>query len=130
MNRKHDNTEFGIDNGEYAVRRSRLSLIVAAVVCLLLAVVSWLMVMNAKDTKRLPLEIVGAQAGYTYVLSDVELEVSGAVVFLKKADCIEVIVPEDVTAPGTYAIPLEDLVLPEGVFLSELTGITLTVSEK
>ena len=128
MNRKHENTELGIDNGEYAVRRSRFSLVVAAVVCLLLAVVAWLMVMNVKDTKNLPLEVVGAQAGYTYVLSDVELEVSGAVVFLKAAERIEVIVPEQATAPGTYVVSLEDLVLPEGVSLSELTGITLTVS--
>ncbi|MBQ2773429.1 MAG: hypothetical protein IJF45_03670 [Clostridia bacterium] len=130
MNRKNENTELGIDNGEYAVRRSRFSLVIAAVVCLLLAVVAWLMVMNAKDTKNLPLEVVGEQPGYTYVLSDAELEVSGAVVFLKAADRIEVIVPEQATAPGTYVIALEDLVLPEGVSLSELTGITLTVSEK
>lgn len=130
MNRKHENTELGIDNGEYAVRRSRFSLIVAAVVCLLLAVVVWLMVMNVEDTKKLPLEVVGAQAEYVYVLSDAELEVSGAVVFLKMSDRIEVIVPEQATAPGTYVIALEDLVLPEGVSLSELTGIKLTVSEK
>ncbi|MBR2010242.1 MAG: hypothetical protein IKA06_00630 [Clostridia bacterium] len=130
MNRKHENTELGTDNGEYAVRRSRLSLIVAAVVCLLLAVVVWLMVMNVKDSKKLPLEVVGAQAEYTYVLSDAELEVSGAVVFLKMAERIEVIVPEQATAPGTYVIALEDLVLPEGVSLSELTDLTLTVSKK
>ena len=61
-------------------------------------------------------------------LSDAELEVSGAVVFLKAAERIEVIVPEQATAPGTYVVSLEDLVLPEGVSLSELTGITLTVS--
>lgn len=128
MNRKHENTELGIDNGEYAVYRSRFSLVVAAAVCLLLAVVAWLMVMNVKDTKNLPLEVVGEQSGYTYVLSDAELEVSGAVVFLKAAERIEVIVPEQATAPGTYMIALEDLVLPEGVSLSELTGITLTVS--
>ena len=130
MNRKHENADLAIDSGEYAVRRSRLSLVVAAIVCLLLAVVVWLMVMNVKDTKQLSLEIVGAKAEYQYVLSDTELEVSGAVVFLKKAEHIKVIVPADAIAPGTYVIALEDLVLPEGVSLSELTGLTLTVTPK
>ena len=64
------------------------------------------------------------------MLSDAELEVSGPVLFLKKAEKIEVKVPEEATAPGTYVIALEMLVLPDGLSLSELTGITLTVSKK
>ncbi len=130
MNRKHENEKLEIENGEYAVRRSRLSLVVAAVVCLLLAVVVWLVVMNVEDSKRLPLVLVGGESQYVYALSDAELEVSGAVVFLKKAEEIRVIVPEEANTPGTYVIALEKLVLPEGVSLSELTGITLTVSGK
>ena len=117
-------------NGEYTVRRSRLSLVVAAVCCLILAVLVWLFVMNAGDTKRLPLVLVGGADEYVYTLSDAELEVSGAVLFLKKAEKIEVVVPEEATQPGTYAIALDKLVLPEGVSLSELTGITLTVTKK
>ena len=130
MNRKHENADLAVDSGEYAVRRSRLSLVVATIVCLLLAVVVWLMVMNVEDTKHLALEVADAKAEYQYVLSDTEREVSGAVVFLKKAEQIKVIVPEDAIAPGTYVIALEDLVLPEGVSLAELTGITLTITEK
>ena len=130
MNRKHEEEKLVIDNGEYAVRRSRLSLVIAAVVCLLLAVVVWLAVMNVKDTKHLPLTLVGGDSEYTYVLSDAELEVSGSVVFLKMAEEIKVIVPEDANSPGTYIIPLETLVMPQGVSLSELTGITLTVTGK
>ena len=130
MNRKHENEKLEIDNGEYAVRRSRLSLVIAAVVCLLLAVVVWLAVMNVEDTKHLPLVLVGGESQYTYVLSDAELEVSGSVVFLKKAEEIKVIVPEEANSPGTYVIALEELVLPEGVSVSELAGITLTVAEK
>ena len=117
------------DNGEYTVRHSRLSTVVAAVCCLILAFLVWIAVMNASDTKRLPLVIVGGDSEYTYTLSDVELEVRGSVLYLKKAEKIEIVVPEEANAPGTYAIALEKLVLPEGVSLSELTGITLTVSE-
>ena len=118
------------DNGEYTVRHSRLSTVIAAVCCLILAFLVWIVVMNAEDTKRLPLVLVGGENEYVYTLSDVELEVSGAVLYLKKAEKIEIAVPEEAIAPGTYAIALEKLVLPEGVSLSELTGITLTVSEK
>ena len=130
MNRKHENDEVRTDNGEYAVRRSRLSRVVAAVICLLLAVVGWLAVMNVKDTKRLPLVLLDAEGEYSYALSDAELEVSGSVLFLKKAEKIDVTVPKEATVPGIYVITLDMLVLPEGVSLSELTGITLTVSEK
>ena len=118
------------DNGEYTVRHSRLSTVIAAVCCLILAFLVWIVVMNAEDTKRLPLVLVGGESEYIYTLSDVELEVSGAVLYLKKAEKIEIAVPEEAITPGTYAIALEKLVLPEGVSLSELTGITLTVSEK
>ena len=123
---KHMNDE----NGEYTLRHSRLSTVIAAVCCLILAFLVWIVVMNAEDTKRLPLVLVGGESEYIYTLSDVELEVSGAVLYLKKAEKIEIAVPEEANAPGTYAIALEKLVLPEGVSLSELTGITLTVSEK
>ena len=118
------------NRGEYTVHRSRLSMIVAAVCCLILAFVVWMLVMNAGDTKRLPLVLVGGGEEYTYTLSDAELEVSGSVLYLKKAEKIEVVVPAEAVEPGTYAIALEKLVLPEGVSLSELTGITLTVSKK
>ncbi len=130
MNRKHENAEFGIDNGEYAVRRSRLSLVVAAVVCLMLAVVVWLFVMNVEDTAYVPLEIKGGTADCTYVLSDTELQVNGTVLFLKKAECIEVIVPEGCDLPGTYTLTLANLVLPEGVSLTEVPNLTLTIEQK
>lgn len=127
---KHDIKSMNEDNGEYVERRSSLSLVIAAIACLLLAVLVWFFVMNANDTKTLPLVLVGGEDEYSYVFSDTELEVSGAVLFLKKAKQIEVVVPEEATAPGTHVLTIENLVLPEGVSLSELTGMTLTVSEK
>ena len=130
MNRKHENAELGIESGEYAVRRSRLSLVIAAIVCLLLAVVVWLFVMNVEDTAYVPLVIKGGAANCTYVLSDAELEVSGTVLFLKRADCIEVVVPETCGTPGTHTITLANLVLPEGVALTEIPNLTLTIEEK
>ncbi len=130
MNRKHENADLGIENGEHAAHRSRLSLVIAAVVCLLLAVVVWLFVMNVEDTAYVPLVIKGGAANCTYVLSDAELEVSGTVLFLKRADCIEVIVPETCGTPGTYNLTLANLVLPEGVSLTEVPNLTLTVEEK
>jgi NAD(P)-dependent dehydrogenase (short-subunit alcohol dehydrogenase family) len=44
--------DIGQGNGEYAVRRSRRANIVAIVVCLLLALLVWVLVMNAEDTER------------------------------------------------------------------------------
>ena len=128
---KHEFKRMDADNGDYAVRHSRLSLVIAAVVCLLLAIFVWLLVMNAGDTKTVPLVLVGGDAEYTYTLSDAELELSGAVFALKAVEKVEVEIPKDVaTVPGTHAIALEDLVLPEGISLAKLTGINLTVAKK
>ncbi len=130
MNRKHEQTGLDMDNSEYTVRRSRLSLVVAAVLCLLLSVIVWLFVMNVEDTAYVSLELKGGAQGCIYALSDAQLEVSGTVLFLKKADVIEVIVPDTMCTPGTYVLSLENLVLPEGVSLTEIPNLTLTVEGK
>lgn len=128
MNRKHGQQE--TDNSEYTVRRSRLSLLVAAVACLLLSVIVWLFVMNAESTAYVSLELKGGAEGCEYTLSDIELEVSGTVLFLKKAEVIEVIVSEEMNSPGTYTLSLANLVLPEGVALTEIPNLTLTVTSQ
>ena len=134
MNRKIDEQQNNLaeqENGVYIVRRNRGSNIVAAAVCLLIAFIVWLFAMSAEDTAILKLEAVGGNAEYTYVLSDSALEISGSIMSIKKADHIEVIVPAvAATEPGTYAISLEDLVLPEGVALTDLPQLTLTVERK
>ena len=130
MNRKHESAELGIEQSEYTPRRSYVSFIVAGVVCLLLALLIWVVVMNTEDTALVPLELTGGNDGYTYVLSDTDLEVSGTVYFLKQAECIEVQVPEAAIGSGTCEITLADLMLPEGVSLTGELSLTLTVTEK
>lgn len=128
MNRKHERVT--AENGEYAVRSSRKRDIVAAVVCLLLALVVWLFVMNADDTASVALTLQGGEQAYSYTLSAENLEVAGRVMAIKgaKRDGIVVNIPAEATAPGSYEIELEDLVLPEGVALTSLPELTLTVS--
>ena len=130
MNRKHENMDVGMEANEYMPHRKHVSTIIAAVVCLLLAFLIWLLVMNTNDTAYVALEITGGTEAYTYVLSDTELEVGGAVQFLKGSKTIKVIVPESATENGTYALQLADLVLPEGVALVEELHLTLTVTKK
>ena len=132
MNRKHIHEDITADNGEYAVRHNRKRDIVAVFVCLLLALVVWLLVMNADDTASVTLTLEGGTEAYSYTLSDDSLEVAGTVIFLKAAqrDSIVVKIPAEANAPGTYHIAVEELVLPEGVALTSLPELTLTVSEK
>ena len=99
---------------------------IALLSCLLLAVAAWLCVMNLEDTDYIPLAVEAPRAGYTYELSADGVEVTGAVYALKDLDRIGVIVPGHV--PGVYALAEEDLVLPEGVRLSDELSLTLRVS--
>ena len=130
MNRKHERVT--AENGEYAVRSSRRRDIVAAAVCLLLALVVWLFVMNADDTASISLTPQGGEQAFTYTLSAENLEVAGRVMAIKgaKREGIVVKIPVNATTPGVYAITLEDLVLPDGVALTTLPDLTLTVSAK
>lgn len=133
MNDKHrekGSVELQYDNGEYAVRRSYRSNIVAIIVCLVLAFAVWIVVMNAEDTNYIPLSISGVPEGYICVLSDSVIEVKGTVLSLKLADKAEIIFPEDAKSAGTYSIALEDLVLPAGVSLASGLDITITVEPK
>lgn len=130
MNRKHVQEDMTAENGGYAVQHSRRRDVVAAVVCILLAFVVWLFVMNANDTASIALYVEGGNDAYTYTLSAESLEVSGTVVAIKAAgrEGITVKVPADVTA--TCKITPEDLELPEGVALTSVPELTLTVSPK
>ena len=132
MNRKHINEDISVENGEYAVRHRRKRDVVAAVICLLLALVVWLLVMNVDDTAQITLEVADASETYTYTLSDESLEVTGAVVALKQAkqEGITVKLPEGATLPGCYTITPNELILPEGVALTALPELTLTVTPR
>ena len=126
MNRKNIEQENErLDNGEYAVHRSRRSNIIAAVVCLVLAFCVWLVVMNAQDTAYLPVEV---QGGGAYVLSVSSLEVKGTVTAIKKADRVIVVLPAAVSGPGTYVLTEKDLIFPDGVRPVEDVYLTVTVA--
>ena len=118
------------ETGEYALPRNRRANVIAAIVCLLLALAVWVLVMNAEDSNYVPVTLRDAPEGYECVLSDSVIEVQGSVHYLKMADAVEVIFPEDITGPGTYQLELEDLVLPEGVSLKGGMNLTLTVTRK
>ena len=127
MNRKHIHDDMTADNGEYAVRHSRKRDIVAAVICLLLAFVVWLFVMNADDTASVALALEGGNSAYTYTLSADSVEVTGKALTIKalQEDGILVKIPAEATAPGVYKV---ELVLPEGVALTSMPELVLTVT--
>ena len=128
MNRKHTlpiQEEETNTSGAYAVHRSWLVDIGALAVCLLLALLIWIVVMNTEDTEELALRVLAPQEGYTYTLSVEQLEVEGKTVDLKAAKSIGVCIPGH--ASGTYVLAEEDLVLPEGVHLTAPLTVTITV---
>ncbi len=99
-----------------------------ALVCVLLAFLVWLCVMNVRDTEHVSLEIKDALAGYTYELSTNSVEIEGNLATLKRVDAIHVEMP--MHGVGTYTIPEENILLPEGVSLASSTRITVTVRAK
>lgn len=99
-----------------------------ALVCIVLSFLVWLCVMNVRDTEHVSLEVKDALAGYTYELSASSVEVEGNIATLKSVNAIEIEVP--VHSAGTYTVPEENILLPEGVSLASNTRITVTVREK
>lgn len=129
MNRKNTESNDRFENGEYAVTRSRRTNIIAAVVCLLLAFLVWMVVMNAHDTAYLPVEITGGRADTRYVLSITSLEVKGTVNAIKRADRVVVRLPAEITTPGTYVLTEQNLIFPDGVRPVGEVYLTVTVAE-
>lgn len=114
---------------EYVVRRSRRADIIAIVVCILLALIVWVVVMNTKDTDYVELEIL-APGEYEYVLSENLLEVEGSVSALRRAEPIGVKVAR-FDEIGEYSLTLDDLMLPEGVTLvDDDIHVTITLEPK
>ncbi len=131
MNRKHEKIEKGEQmNDEYVVRRSRLSDVIAIIVCIALALTVWVMVMNTEDSDHVFTKVLEPASPYTYELSLEHLEVKGSVSALRHATWIGVRIPEEAVAPGVYQLTEADLIIPQGVRLAEPLNMTLTVSEK
>ena len=118
------------EDTNFTVRRTRSSGVIAAVLCLLLAVIVWLVVMQLEQTDTVGLSLKNAPDAYTCVLSDTMVDVRGTALALKALDTVEVVFPAWISAPGTYTLTAKDLDLPEGVVLAEELLLTVTVSEK
>ena len=118
-----------LQQGEYVVRRSRRSTIIALCVCVLLALVVWVAVMNAQDTDQIAIELLATSNEYSYTLSDAHIEVEGTVAVLRHVKVIEISV-SDYDEPGVYTLTEDQLELPEGVSLTKPLTLTITVAEK
>lgn len=114
---------------EYVVRRSRLSDVIAVIVCIALALMVWTLVMNTEDSDQIVTKVIDPNPSYTYELSLEYVEVHGTVATLRNAKFVGVRLPEGV-APGQYELDGDDLILPKGVRLAEPIQLTLTVCAK
>ncbi len=101
--------------------------LLVALVCVVLAFLVWLCVMNVRDTEHVALEIVEQRDGYVYELSSGTIEIEGNLVALKRVDAISVILP--VNEVGTYVITEEFLVVPDGISLTGNTRLIVTVTK-
>ena len=118
------------NNGEYLVRRNRIANIIAAVVCVLLAVFIWCAVMNIEITKRVPLS-VATNENYSYSLSTTAVTVTGSRaalrrVFYLSSDTI-FCVSEAMTSSSLVSIT-NTLTLESGAEISLGSGSDLTAS--
>ena len=132
MNRKLIDAQNDIEqqkSGEYAVRHNRVTTLIAAVLCLLLAVVVWVAIMGTGDSDYLPVQLLNVGEEYTYTVSVDLVEVTGTVGALRHADYVGIRVPENAVS-GVYHLTVDDLVLPEGVCLADEVDVTLTVRAK
>ena len=134
MNRKHVDTTDALEQqngGEYTVKSNFRVNIIAAAICLMLAVLVWIMVMNRTDSDYLSVCVTDQQAEYSYELSADVIKVEGKVADLRLADEICIRLPEN-AGVGEYKLSDGELelVLPDGVYLSVDTELIVTVKAK
>lgn len=115
------------DSGEYAVRRNVRADVVAAILCLLLAVVTWVLIMNSTDTDYLAIDTGNLPEGYS--VSVTELEVTGKVSDLRRGGTIGLPNLPVGMEEGTYTLRNEGLVLPDGLTLVGTPEVKLTVKK-
>ena len=119
------------NNGQFAVKRNHKADIVAILVCVLIALLVWLVLMNGVETDIVELVVVNKDPAYEYELSVTQVEVEGSAVDLRKVTEIPVKLPDGLE-PGVYR--LDDvhgaaLLLPEGISLARSLNLTITVTE-
>lgn len=134
MNHKHIDTTDALEQqngGEYTVKNSYLSTVIAAVICLLLALLVWIIVMSRPDSDYLSVCVVGQQVGYTYEVSADMIKVEGKVSDLRHAEVIGIRLPEQ-AGEGEYKLSEGQLELemPDGVQLAVDIELTVTVKAK
>lgn len=104
--------------------------VIAAVICLLLAVAVWMVIMGRNDSDYVRLELRGGSEEFHYELSATVLEVEGKVADLRHAEIVRVYVPKTITGPGEYYITSADMILPKGVAPAGDFSLTLKVTAK
>jgi hypothetical protein len=109
-------------------RHSVLGAMLAVLLCILLAGIVWVCVMNTQDTDFIPVRLE-APEGYECTLSVDGVEVEGKVSALRNLDVVVISIPDD-WGPGTHYVTTSMLVLPEGVTPSGAWDVTVTVKLK
>ena len=114
--------------------RKVLVSLLAAVICLLLAALVWVCVMNTQDTDYIPIRVI-APAEYECELSVDGVEVEGTVATLRTLKEIAVTVSAEDAAYVVYLggealMPEAMLQLPDGVHLTRDWSAVLTVTKK
>ena len=131
MNRKHieDPTLTEQQNGQYAVARNRRFDAVAALACLLIAVLVWLVFMNRTESDYVELVIAQPQAGYEYELSVTQVEIEGSVTALRDVTEIKIKLPALEEGKQVYTLCEANLEMPDGIVLSKALTLTVTVTK-
>ena len=116
-----------------APRRSIYGAIIAAAVCVVLALVVWVGVMNTQDTDYIPVRLVGPE-GYRCHVSVDGVEVKGRVSDLRNLDEIVIELDEQealrILFLGGGKADAEDyLKLPDGVTIAGDLNAVITVSK-
>lgn len=129
MNRKHIDpaAETEQQNGGYAVVHNRKADIIAIVVCLLIAVMVWLVFMNKTESDYVRLVVDKPAQGYEYELSVTQVEIEGRVTDLRDVSEVKVKLPA--ATEGTFVLNETALALPEGVSLTKSVTLTVTVTK-
>ena len=134
MNHKHIEATDALaqqSGSEYTVKSNRFTTVIAAAICLLLALAVWIVVMGRPDSDYLALCVLDRQEGYTYEVSADMIKVEGKVSDLRHAEVVGIRLPEQAGA-GEYKLSDGQLKLelPDGVQLSVDVDLTVTVREK
>ena len=133
MNHKQIDAPAGIEqqNGQYEVKRSCKLDVIAAVVCLLVALLVWLVFMNRTETDYVELVIANPQRGCEYELSVTQIEVEGSVIKLRSVSEIGILLDEaalaELDAKSVCHLDESDLQMPDGVSFSKSLSLTVTV---